>query len=328
MTDSIRLDMTIRGVGRLALATGTRKPEIAKKIRRTVEKLLEDGRLDLLLALKARRISPMQLHDLYQRKMLHTIPSAEAALSLTETWAHWIEHKDCSDAHKRSLAQSLRHLAPDERAMIHDLPALVERAKAKLRDKPASARMTIMGARAFAKHELKRSHPIYVALTDITIAQVVPQREKHPLTVADLRALRENLPPHLAEMAWTMAVTGMRVNEFYGKWHQWGDHGVRIFGTKTAGSNRLVPYVPPLHSPVVQYKAYRGALAKAGGITPYDLRRTFANFMEAAHIPRIRRRAYLGHGVSDTTDLYEQHEVDDHLEGDGELLRQHVECAR
>ena len=44
-------------------------------------------------------------------------------------------------------------------------------------------------------------------------------------------------------------------------------------------------------------------------IVAYDLRRTYANWLESAGIPRTRRRLYMGHGGADVTDLYEQHEV-------------------
>ena len=45
------------------------------------------------------------------------------------------------------------------------------------------------------------------------------------------------------------------------------------------------------------------------GVEPYDFRRTYANWLEAAGIPRTRRKLYLGHGASDVTALYELHEV-------------------
>jgi integrase len=61
-----------------------------------------------------------------------------------------------------------------------------------------------------------------------------------------------------------------------------------------------------------------------GSVTVYDLRRTYANWLEAAGIPRTRRRMYLGHGARDVTDLYESHEVKAFLVEDAAKLRRFV----
>jgi len=120
-----------------------------------------------------------------------------------------------------------------------------------------------------------------------------------------------------------MSLTGMRPNEMWGEWEI--DHyAVRIHGTKTKGADRVVPLVSVLlFHPQVSYVVFRKALRTAsdGQMTPYDLRRTYANWLEAAGIPRTRRRLYLGHGASDVTDLYEAHEVRAFLAADAEKLR-------
>ena len=54
---------------------------------------------------------------------------------------------------------------------------------------------------------------------------------------------------------------------------------------------------------------------------PYDLRRTYAHWLELAQIPRTRRKLYLGHSAGDITDLYERHEIDAFLSADGRTLR-------
>jgi hypothetical protein len=51
-------------------------------------------------------------------------------------------------------------------------------------------------------------------------------------------------------------------------------------------------------------------------IAPYDLRRTYANWLESSGIPRTRRRIYRGHGAQDIGDLYEAHEVEAFLKED------------
>jgi integrase len=80
----------------------------------------------------------------------------------------------------------------------------------------------------------------------------------------------------------------------------------------------LAPTPPTMHRRTFEDKL-REQTARA--ITPYDLRRTYANWMEAAGVPRTRRRLYLGHGAGDVTGLYELHEVAAHLAADASLLR-------
>ncbi len=60
--------------------------------------------------------------------------------------------------------------------------------------------------------------------------------------------------------------------------------------------------------------------ASNGSVQPYDLRRTYATWMEAAQIPRTRRRQYMGNSTGDVTDTYEQHEVEAYLAIDAEKL--------
>jgi hypothetical protein len=109
---------------------------------------------------------------------------------------------------------------------------------------------------------------------------------------------------------------------------------VHIGGTKRPGRVRDVPKAFPsalwphvtLPRPSVGAKNFwrwfRLAADHAGvPCTPYDLRRSFANWMEAAGIIRARRMAYLGHGARDITDLYERHEVEAYLIEDGAKLR-------
>ena len=56
-------------------------------------------------------------------------------------------------------------------------------------------------------------------------------------------------------------------------------------------------------------------------IMPYDLRCTYANWLEAASITPTRRRLYMGHGAGDVTGLHALHAVTTFLEGDAYELR-------
>lgn len=107
-----------------------------------------------------------------------------------------------------------------------------------------------------------------------------------------------------------------------GWWREETTH-LRVHGTKREGRDRNVPIVRAPVRPVCWEGKFRQLLAEASGgqVQPYDLRRSFAHWMELARIPRTRRRLYMGHGKRDVTDLYEFHEVQRFLEEDGATLR-------
>jgi len=148
------------------------------------------------------------------------------------------------------------------------------------------------------------------------------KRAGHPLTVGEVAALTEKLTPAHAEIVWAMAVTGMGPGELWGRWQVLPDR-VHIAGTKRSGRVRDVPLVRAIRRPERGYQAFRVVLSEASGelVEPYDFRRSFATWLEAAGIPRTRRRLYLGHGATSVTDLYERHQVDAFLAEDAEKLR-------
>lgn len=53
----------------------------------------------------------------------------------------------------------------------------------------------------------------------------------------------------------------------------------------------------------------------------YDLRRSFAVWMEDSGIPRSRQRLYMGHAVGDVTGLYQTRELLSWLPEDAERVR-------
>lgn len=130
-----------------------------------------------------------------------------------------------------------------------------------------------------------------------------------------------------------MALTGMGPTEYWGRWSV-GTDRVHIEGTKRAARVRDVPTLFPcaiyagetLARPSITSSSFSRALRIASVATgiacsPYDLRRTFGNWMEQAGILRSRRKQYLGHAIGDVTERYERHEVAQHLLNDGAKLR-------
>jgi integrase len=290
--------------------------------------LFERGRLDILRGIQDGTYSPLQVWDAYRSNELERLPTAATLAPLKESMEKWIAKKECSEAHRRSLQQSTRHLiGKTGSSTVGDLPSLLTTLRERMRGVHArSFNLARAAAQAFIKSTLKRSHPIYSAITDIEPLPVTAQRRKHPLTPADLSLFTATIGFHNRNAAWAMALTGMGPTEYFsGRWENQGDR-VHIDGTKRAGRVRDVPLIDPIARPQVSYVAFRKALAGVTGksVTPYDLRRSFANWMEAAGIPRTRRKAYMGHGAKDITDLYERHEVEAYLAGDAKLLAQYI----
>lgn len=325
---SLVLDVRIRSVGRIKRATGTNSAKTFEKIDRMVRALADQGRVDLLRALRGGVLAPRELLDAWRRNDLNALPTAKAARPLKATWNAWVRKKDCSDAHKLSLAQSLRHLKPKAETPIADVATLLEHARDRLAKHPQSFRLCRSAAQAFVKATLKRSHPLYADVQAVEPLKIREKRRKHPATVEELREIAKRATgdaegdTSVAQIISTGSLTGMRVNELWGSWSVRGDR-VAIHGTKTKNAERVVPLIGLVWKPTISYVAFRKALADAsdGQMTPYDLRRTYANWLEAAGIPRTRRRLYLGHGASDVTDLYEHHEVDRFLAEDAAKLR-------
>jgi integrase len=140
---------------------------------------------------------------------------------------------------------------------------------------------------------------------------------------------------------WSVVTTGMGPKEYWGRWKELPDR-VHIAGTKREGRIRDVPRIGRVVKPAVLYPAWRKALLLAAtgerdpkvaakhpdAVRMYDLRRTYATWMEAAGIPRTRRKLYMGHGAGDVTDLYERHQIEAFLAEDAAKLRHYLGEAR
>jgi integrase len=288
--------------------------------------LFERGRLDILRGIQSGEYSPLQVWDAYRSNELERLPTAATLAPLKETMTAWLAKKECSEAHRRSLSQSLRHLlvASKSSATVGNLPTLVATVRERFSGThPRSFNIARSAAQAFVKATLKRSHPIYSAITDIEPLRVTAVRKGRPLTVDEMVELtaKFKIRRH-ASTAWAMALTGMGPSEYWGRWHILSDR-IHIDGTKRQGRVRDVPLIRRIATPYASPAAFAEALEHLGGIrvTPYDFRRTYANWLETAEIPRTRRMLYMGHGNRDVTDHYERHEVAAYLSGDAEKLK-------
>jgi integrase len=130
-------------------------------------------------------------------------------------------------------------------------------------------------------------------------------------TVDQAKALAKKLEPHHARTLWAFCLTGMRPEEIFEEigntWTMEAD-GVRIRGTKSPAADRVVPRVGLPVKPATKRLAFYRALRTASGetVTPYDLRRTYAQWLDLARIPQFRQDYYMADGPKDLNALYKR----------------------
>ena len=341
---SLIVDRRFRGVGRIKKASGTTSKAVLRRLNRMLTALFDEGRLDLLRAVRDGQITPLALLDAYQRKSLDRLPTAGLAKPLASAWLEWVLARDYSIEHKRSLVQSLRHLlnakvaspfdgtSLDEltkglpRKSVGDIPALLAAARKRLKDHPRSFSLARSACQAFAREHFKRSSALWRDISDVEPMTTKPQRVKRPQTVAGIVAICATVDEATAAAIWSMVTTGMGPKEYWGRWER-KPHGIEIHGTKREARDRIVPDMGRCTRPAISRQAFEDRLVDAGAaITPYDCRRSFANWMETVGIIRARRRIYMGHGAKDVTDLYEWHQVLEFLATDALALRLWLEA--
>lgn len=326
--ETLRIDRTFKGVGRIAKATGTTNPVVRRKMSRMLTALYEDGKLDVLRALRDGDLAFMQVFAAYQAHTVDALPTAATIKPLGPTMQAWIDGlrvpDDVSQDHKESLETSKRYFEGERKAAtVNDLPTVLEALRDSLGVRhPRSFNLARAAALAFVRDKFKRSHPLYSAVLAVEPRKVVKKRAAAPLTLEQLGELFPSPDTDPVDaIAWGMATTGMHAREYWGRWHVAKDR-IHVAGTKRSGRVRDVPLLERPRVPSMHRRTWEDKIReRTSAITPYDLRRTYANLLEAAGIPRTRRKLYLGHGVTDVTDLYERHQVDAFLLEDAGKLK-------
>jgi hypothetical protein len=326
--ETLRIDRSFRGVGRIARATGTTDPGMRRKINRMLDALVDDGRLDIMRALRDGDLEFLQVYDAFRRRALHELPVAETMARIADAMKQWIESllvpRDYSAKHVESLETSRRYFErADPKATLADLPRILEELRESLgRRHPRSFNLARSAAQTFVRSTLKKSHPLYLRVAAVEPRKLGKTTKRTPLTLDQMNAFFPSPDADwLDGIAWGMATTGMHAAEYWGRWNVLADR-VHVDGTKRGGRVRDVPLVKAPAVPKYNRRKFEDDLReRTRAITVYDLRRTYANWMESAGIPRTRRRLYMGHGAKDVTDLYEHHEVAAFLAEDAAKLR-------
>lgn len=322
------LDRRFRHVGRIRRSSGTTHLATFRRINEMLTTLHGMGRLDLLRAIRDRHLAPLEVWEAYRVGALERLPSAELIAPLAAALETFAQRFKAGERHRASIRSSIKHLTASapSRATIADLPHALRGVRVALAEHPRAFNLVRSAAQAFARETFGRRSSLWDEVSNVPVLEELGRQRGHPVMPRELEAVCARLDPDVAAMAWTLALSGMGPAEYWERLGgSWGDEGthLRVRGTKREGRDRSVPRVREPARPACWEGRFRRLLAEAsnGEVQPYDLRRTFAHWMELARIPRTRRRLYLGHGRRDVTDLYEYHEVQAFLVDDAATLR-------
>lgn len=326
------IDRSFRGVGRVKRATGTTIPKVRDAISRMLTSLHQAGRLDVLRAIRDGKLEMLQVYDAFRRNAVDTLPMANTLEPLGPAWAKWSESGDGSDKAKESHGTSLTYLLGAKAdAQVSDIPAILEMLRDTLGKRhPRSFNMARSNAMSFVRSTLKRNHPLWAAIGAVEPRKISKKKKRKGvhLTPTQMRNWFPNPDTDpLDGLAWSMATTGMHRKEYWFDGWEVLEDRIHVLGDKRDPRDRYVPLVRVPVPASMHPRTFENKLRERtnSAIQPYDLRRTYAHWMELASIPRARRKTYMGHSSGDVTDLYEMHEVDTFLVDDAERLRKYLD---
>lgn len=341
---SFMIDREVRGIGRIHRASGLAVEAQFNIVNDAIPELAKSkkGRA-LLTAFKAREIDGVELFVAINSKDLDSLAVGDVSKPLVAALEQWNADtkKAVALATHRGRTEMIRDVVKYSKpaARISDLPGVARAMKAGM----ASARsfnLDLQYLSAFLRDTLGRRHEVYMDLRDIDIRKVTKRQAKAGLSPADIRTVSEAFARVWKSKKGTrgdevlaMVLTGMGATEYWGRWRVLLDR-VHIEGPKQDARDRDIPKLFPcalfageaIPRPAITPTSFARALTivrVATGIdcAPYDLRRTFARWMESAGIPRSRRKMYMGHAAGDVTEIYERHELTQYLKVDGETMR-------
>lgn len=314
------LDRQFGEVGRIKLASGTTHLPTFRRLDDMLTGLKNVGRFDVLRGIKARWYTPLQVLEHYEVGRLDKLPRGGAMRPLKEALESWWTALPQETEHTKNQKYNVKHLVKGAgaRASVADLPAAVRRLRTTLAKTPRQFNSVRSTALAFARDTEGKSSDVYAGVRDVTIygkkaIAAASTRAPRPVMPPALLAIGARMTPDERAQLWTLALTGMRPKEYFGAWEDRGA-AILVRGTKTEAAVRTVPALRREGAPARaawQEKKFRERLAEVseGQVRLYDLRRTFARWLEEAGIVRARRKLYLGHSTGDVTSLYERHEV-------------------
>ena len=328
---TLPIDLQFRGIGRLHVRSGTYKRSVRDAMKQMFRTLYQMGRADVIRDVQANRVTALEVYERFRLGRLDQLPTGALMRPVAAAWTAWLDGKEVKRKTRYDYTRARDRLAPfgAPGAMLTELPKmLAEHRKASRGVHPRTFNKDRAAALSMLASLVGERHWLYAECARVEPLQM-PKASRmpfNPQTVAEVRALAAKLEPHHALTLWGYCLTGMRPEEMFeeeeNRWTLEPDR-VRVDGTKTPASLRVLPRVGLIVKPGTRRRAFAKALAKASGdtVTPYDLRRSYAQWLDLAKIPQFRQDYYMAHGPKDLNALYKRaKECAPYLREDAEAL--------
>lgn len=325
---SFRLDRRFRGVGRIALASGTNNRKQFERLDGLLTELHQDGRHDILRAIRDRNVTPLEVLDAQRSNRLHEIAGGAALFRpIREEVERWLSRATCRESSRKRYRVSFdafflrAPLGVDAR--VRDLERLNwEELASSWPTSGADWNRLRAAVSAFLTFcfDRDKAHPFRRK-----VMPQIPRKWEDPGRVPDLtresfHRLLEAASEHVRPAFEFLALTGLRVGEYL----RLEDHHLHpitrtleVPGTKTEGSRarlqlseegwRLAKLAVPAP---LRYKALRSqfnaAVQRAGlsNLTLHDLRHFHGQLLANAGVPEALIQQSLRHSSPAMTRRY------------------------
>lgn len=342
----IRIDMSVKGIGRIRISSGTRDPDTYTKICEVLDDLENVGNLPTLQALKDGQVTALEVYSNAMNNGVKNQMTVNLDRPLIPTIEAWLKDHDVKERTRKSyrahlnVFKSYTKSSDTIRQLVQRLDDYRKSATKKGTATTFSRTKSLL--LAFAKHEYGATTELYLKIQQVpNIKNTKKAQVPHALSVPDVVRLTDAIKSAKAqEMVWSMCYTGFRIGEYLEQneveWATTPDT-LNIIkhnpGHGNKGYSRVVFLAFPLSKPDLaerQFRRYIDAATESTGLkaTSHTFRKCFAHWMEMAGIQRTRRQAYLGHANQSVTDLYEKHDVSRYLKEDARKFRDYVEAER
>lgn len=319
-------ERSMRPLGRIYRATGLTPDANGRRqltrLRAACETLFQQGRLDILEAVRDGVVHPLRLLEAQRREQLSALPSAaylEPFAPAMQAWADRTANR-FSRKNRRAVVKTLTALAPA--ATLADLPELVRRGTLQLQATPATANRLREQTMAFVRDRLGRQHELHRAVAAVPAQATRPVRRRVHLTPAEFHAVLPQLGP-AREAFWGLCLTGANPKEFWEDGWEIVGAGILIRGQKARARHRVVPLIAPIAAPTVSRDVLTWWLNKVG-LYPYAARHSYSRWLADAGIDPWRVRVYMGHAAGSQTEQYQRGDMQSYLVADAARLRAHL----
>lgn len=325
-----RIDKQFKGVGRIALASGTNKVSVFNGINTMLDDMYDRGRLDDLKAIQSRHVTPMQAYNTWKSGKLVGVASVAHVTPLKDTLDEYLENRKFADdtlrGYQNCLNQLLKKAKPN--ATVADLPNVLEAYKrhCEKNNITKSFNQTRAMLLGYLKKAFKPSSEIYREVLSIEVIPYQRIRKPNPQTVEQITAMCEKLRPDVAAMVWTMCTIGTIPKEYLKDGIEDLGYGIHIKGKKRTSRDRIVPRVLAPVQPVLQSEALTEKIKEVDEtVALKDFRNTYMVWMEEAGLLPSHRKAYAGWNASGSMqDLYLEQDMKKYLEADAQKLRDYI----